>query len=320
MITIEQWRAAIGRYLPRVGRGKKCKSNKPKEGEVLGALVILSIISASLIMSGDVELNPGPPKPCAKTRQSYFELKNAASPGNSSSTNEIDEKLDTITATLQNEIKDLKRYMDDKWDPVIEELRTALRESEKRITELENMNEKLYKALKEQEDKLDDQEARSRRNNIVIHGIQRKNPKETWDECEELVRDLLEEKLNITNPKIERAHRLGHSTKAPIILRFLSFKEKEEVLRKRASLKGTNIFINEDFTGRVRDIRSRLSPFLRKMREEGKRVNMVYDHLSVDGVRWNYVPETGSIAPAAARPGHVRHYGGSSPSRQTPPP
>ena len=54
-------------------------------------------------------------------------------------------------------------------------------------------------------------------------------------------------------------------------------------LKEKRKLKGTNAFIGEDFPARVRDIRRKLSPHLKKARGDGKRVAVVYDHLLIDG-------------------------------------
>ena len=53
----------------------------------------------------------------------------------------------------------------------------------------------------------------SRRNNLRILGI-KEDPRESWEECESKIYDLLEEKLEIytSNITIERAHRVGEKS------------------------------------------------------------------------------------------------------------
>lgn len=53
-------------------------------------------------------------------------------------------------------------------------------------------------------------EGQSRRNNIVIDGIQ-ESGYESWADSEAKVRKLLSEKLNITGIELERVHRTGRS-------------------------------------------------------------------------------------------------------------
>jgi hypothetical protein len=58
------------------------------------------------------------------------------------------------------------------------------------------------------------------------------------------------------------------------------------VLKARAKLKGSDVFVGEDFSKRVRDIRKKLTPHLKKAKEEGKKATIVYDYLLVDSKRY----------------------------------
>ena len=55
-----------------------------------------------------------------------------------------------------------------------------------------------------------DLEERSRRNNLRILGI-KEDPKESWEKCENMIYDLLEEKLEMDTSTLsaEREHRVG---------------------------------------------------------------------------------------------------------------
>ncbi|XP_077544840.1 uncharacterized protein LOC144158033 [Haemaphysalis longicornis] len=72
---------------------------------------------------------------------------------------------------------------------------------------------------------------------------------------------------------IERAQRLGRHTaeKArPIILSFLSFKDKERVLAVAAKLKGTEFALGEDYSSKVRLERKNLIQFAKDREAEYK--------------------------------------------------
>ena len=61
---------------------------------------------------------------------------------------------------------------------------------------------------------------------------------------------MLKERLDIENVQIERAHRAGRKNRnklQTIICKLLRFKDKQNILKKANLLKGTNIFINEDY-------------------------------------------------------------------------
>ena len=120
----------------------------------------------------------------------------------------------------------------------ITELTNKLNENQQTITEMKNQ----YRIL----------EDRNRRNNLRIDGI-RETEKETWKECEEKVMALLENKLNIKDVIIERAHRMGKRQRnrpRTTIFKLLNYKDKERILEH------TNI--NEDFSFETIEIRKRL--------------------------------------------------------------
>ena len=97
--------------------------------------------------------------------------------------------------------------------------------------------------------------------------------------------------MSINNVSFARVHRLHTRTQPqPIIARLTHFKDKETILKSRSKLKGTSIFINEDFTLKVRKIRKKLSLFVKQLRKlkNPPKVNMVFDHIFIDGERYNY--------------------------------
>ena len=77
-----------------------------------------------------------------------------------------------------------------------------------------------------------DPEDRSRRNNLRILGI-KEDPRESWEECENKIYDLLKEKLEMDtgNITIERAHRVGEKSndkEREIVVQFSFYKGKNK--------------------------------------------------------------------------------------------
>ena len=70
----------------------------------------------------------------------------------------------------------------------------------------------------------------------------------------------------------------------PILVTFHLFKDKEDILRKSPLLRGTNIYITEDYSRKVRKQRDELLKFARivKSRQSGVRCLLQYDRLYVD--------------------------------------
>lgn len=153
------------------------------------------------------------------------------------------------------------------------------------------------------EAKIDATESQSRRCNLIFHGLPKSVENETWDDCEEMVQRTVREKMNLSEDiDIERAHRLRTSAQPqPIIVKFSSYKAKTKILNAKKSLQGSNIHISEDFTPRVRNIRKSLNSFLKDARQQGQRASLVYDHLLIDGQRYDLDESNNTIKPAGKK-------------------
>ncbi len=70
----------------------------------------------------------------------------------------------------------------------------------------------------------------------------------------------------------------------PILVTFHLFKDKEDILRKSSLLRGTNIYITEDYSRKVRRQREELLKFAKiiKSRQSNVRCLLQYDRLYVD--------------------------------------
>ena len=113
-------------------------------------------------------------------------------------------------------------------------------------------------------------------------------------ESEEKTRKLFSEKLQLDHMKIELewAHRTGKPVASekprPIVVRFLRLKDKLAVLDKAKNLKGSGIFINEDFPEAVRQRRKELLPAMKAAREKGDIAYLRYDKLIVHPPTMNH--------------------------------
>jgi hypothetical protein len=135
----------------------------------------------------------------------------------------------------------------------------------------------LIQENKQLKDKLLQLECHSRRNNLKILGIPEESG-ETWDMCELSVNTIIIGLgLDPASIPIERAHRLGPSvagnraTPRPIIVKFLSFKGREQVLqsfRKRDMDHSVpeDVKMYEDFPSEVELRRSILLPYFHSAR------------------------------------------------------
>ena len=106
---------------------------------------------------------------------------------------------------------------------------------------------------------LDNLESQSRRNNMIIRGVDEPDHRETWEQCESTVRDKLSSTLGmgkdrIKNIPIERAHRLpkpGRQTEQlrdkprDIIVKFSFFKDRDVVLEAARTKKPPAVYFME---------------------------------------------------------------------------
>lgn len=147
------------------------------------------------------------------------------------------EETNNNTKLLLDEISDLKR--------ALEEIQQKQMEIVKENKELKEENFRLKEGL-------NDLEQYTRRANIRVFGL-KGDKDESATESERLVCKLFQEKLGVSvqGKDIDIAHRTGRPVPGKprqIIVKFMSRKMKEAVMRDRRKLKGSGIVIAEDLT------------------------------------------------------------------------
>ena len=240
-------------------------------------------ITRWLELCADVESNPGPGsrgkgqgsrgKAGRTTRQSKlpFGQEDEMESDSDGSAENI-----AILKDIQSEMKGLNR----KFDRMREEFRED-------YDGLKRENSELKRRIEDLEYVVNSTEAQSRRNNVVIQGLSA-TLHETWEETEKIVRAFLYDNLNIANQHefvIERAHRLGKKITSPIIVKFLSFRDKMTVMSAARNARDTcEARVMNDFTDKTRKQRSTLIPHMIRAREQGKKAYLAYDKLVVEKV------------------------------------
>ncbi|KAH9378823.1 hypothetical protein HPB48_010825 [Haemaphysalis longicornis] len=152
--------------------------------------------------------------------------------------------------------------------------------------------------------KVDDLENRSRRNNLAIYGVTEEPDEDSKSLQEKVQRTIFTDILDIAVKSVERIHRVGNPRSErprPIVLRLLDFSEKSKILSCCNKLKGTEISISEDFSKRVRDVRSQLWRSAADEKAQGAKVSLVFDKLKVDGKMFVWDPVQNSRVEVAAR-------------------
>ncbi|XP_062570261.1 uncharacterized protein LOC134232323 [Saccostrea cucullata] len=192
----------------------------------------------------------------------------------------ISDMFDGVKHTAEKELKQLK---DD---------------SRKRDEELNSSVHTLKKKNVELQESITDLRSRSMRDNLVFCGI----PEKRNENCEVVLRNFIKDKMKIYDYiSFERVHRMGKfeefNTKPRNIVAKFSFFQDREYVRSQAprKLKGTHVWVNEQYPPEVEEQRKKLYPVIRQARKEHRRVKLVKDTLYVDGEL--YVPEEQESAP-----------------------
>ncbi|XP_070385574.1 uncharacterized protein [Dermacentor albipictus] len=204
-----------------------------------------------LLLSGDVELNPGP--------------------GTDASSAEGSASIEGIYAIVRRLERGQTRFFTE-LEVVKKEqsaLALSLQELQSTVAVLqsdlvsakEESSENLRKMV-EIKTSLEDTNKRSRRNNLIVFGLC-DCENESWRDSEKKAIAFFHTELEqtITTEDIERAHRLGkfrEGKNRPIIVNFCRFKVKEQLLSCGSRLKDKEYAIREDFSPAIRYARSKL--------------------------------------------------------------
>ncbi|XP_029850486.2 uncharacterized protein LOC115332231 [Ixodes scapularis] len=220
-----------------------------------------------LLRSGDVEANPGPMSiDQSKQFNDMFKLLQAV--------NERAVKIDQGQASLIKSINELKSKQESV-ELKVTDIQNRLDGVECKVATIDATREELLAAeglmqsvIKDNQrlhESLDDIEDRSRRSNIIFHGIE-DSASESWEQSKVKILDALSTSfsLQVSDECVERAHRLGSYAVGrcrPVIVKFSSFQTKQTILQSRPKLKACGIMANEDFSLATRLARQKLFEF-----------------------------------------------------------
>lgn len=126
------------------------------------------------------------------------------------------------------------------------------------------------------EKKVIDMENYSRRENLIIHGLMPSknsfNLRGSQENCFETALSLFE-MLGVGPCPMQRCHRLprkpdsAQKQPAPLIIRFVCYQDKMNIMRNRGKLRGTSIFLKDDETLQVECKQAALRPIVRFLKQ-----------------------------------------------------
>lgn len=206
----------------------------------------------------------------------------------------IEKKLDSFDARLNlveilhREFQQLRESLEfsQKQVETLAAENADLKVSVKTLTEGINQISADNKKLKES---IIDLQARSMRDNLVFAGI----PEKADENPEETIKTFIHKELKlplvtVNSIGFHRVHRIGGKRPdsrrpRPIVAKFVSFKQKEQVKKQGRELKGTNFGVNDQFPKEILDRRRALFPIRKKAITEGARAVIAVDKLFING-------------------------------------
>lgn len=181
------------------------------------------------------------PNPKRLTRSSSLSDKNI------NTMNDFTQSL--VSALKSPEVR--KLLVDDIAEKVSDKINARLRAVEAKLLEKDAMIASLETKVCALENRLDDYEQYSRKDNLRITGIE-ETPEE--DVVKKIINFSSQSlKVPLTESDISRAHRIGPKDRnkaggREIIVKFTNHSAKSKIRKASKALKGTGIYINEDLT------------------------------------------------------------------------
>ena len=203
-------------------------------------------------------------------------------------------RLDEIAVDIKsakheiNELRNSVQYSQVELDRVvnqiqnIEKMQSNIAKNATDIAMLQDENVQLKQ-------KLERYESYSRRDNLVVCGLEETEDEDVESVTQQFFQQLLKEDYQPI--PVVRSHRLGSRSNAgngkqtgrPFIIRFQSYSDRTKIWNKRQALQGTNLWLKEDFPVGIEQNRKRLYPILKEARSKGMKASLSADRLRIDG-------------------------------------
>ena len=172
---------------------------------------------------------------------------------------EVYEKYEKYVKQLE-ELKSSVEVMSDKFD----EYEKDRKEKEKIINGLQNEVSFLKERIDLLEKKSDNSEQYSRRNCLLVHGVEEQEQENTDNIVLNVIKEHLDTELSVKD--LDSSHRIGKSNskskRRPIIVKFISYNDRRAFFNNKKRLKGTGISITESLTAeRMRQLKSARDQF-----------------------------------------------------------
>ena len=112
---------------------------------------------------------------------------------------------------------------------------------------------------------------KTRKNNLLMYGIKPDFLPEIQSQLEQKIHEIFKLNLQITReiPCTKIARMLtGPEVRGcrPVLVHFANWKDREDILSKSKLLRGSNIYVTEDLSRKIREHRNELNKFMREVK------------------------------------------------------
>lgn len=185
------------------------------------------------------------------------------------------EELQEIRQLMQGMAEELRKNTEEN-----RKLRTEMREREE---QWRNERNQLTERIENLEFKVERMEKEKKRGNVVIKGV-------TFEEQakEEAAENFLKDKLNI-EIKVKRVINIRNDNGPTTnILEIGDWDKKQEIMKNKHKLKGSQIYIDNDLTAKERAIQMEIRKIAKDRINKGCRVKVGYRKITIEGEEYGW--------------------------------
>jgi hypothetical protein len=188
----------------------------------------------------------------------------------------MEKRIDNIEENLIKKIEEEVKLVKEEFSLEIAKVINRLDGLESRVNNYGDRQKALSNELNHVKYRIIDQEARSRRNNILFYGI----AESATEEAVTVVESFIEDTLGIGEEVvIQRAHRVGKQVTnktRPLIALLRDYPDVELIMKQGKKLANTDKAIGRDYPLEIRQARAKLQGPLKQNKKDGKKAWIAY--------------------------------------------
>lgn len=167
----------------------------------------------------------------------------------------------------------------------IDDVQADFKLMKKEIAGLKAENAALRSENRSQEKRIEELEREVRKKNIVVYGITEKEGEQESDMkyCIENIAAKIQVPINVERDVLD-IKRIGvkKGDMRPILVEFKSSTKKTDMIKDAKKLKGSNIYLSEDYSREIQQQRKVLKQHLKDARERGQKATLNYNKLKIN--------------------------------------